>query len=129
VRGYDYNGTKAPWRTVFHGLFARHAEFDGAPPFALPAPWLLAQDRLDLGAGVNFVCTVDATGGNSGSPVIDRDRRIVGLLFDGNIESLRNEFFFDDRVERSVCVHPQAIIEALTKVYAASHLARELQRR
>jgi len=129
VRGYDYNGTKAPWRTVFHGLFARHAEFDGAPPFALPQPWLLAQDRLDLGAGVNFVCTVDATGGNSGSPVIDRDRRIVGLLFDGNIESLRNEFFFDDRVERSVCVHPQAIIEALTKVYAASHLARELQRR
>jgi hypothetical protein len=128
VRGYDYNGTRAPWRTVFHGMFARHAEFDAQYPFDLPVPWLLAKDRIDLCAAVDFVCTVDSTGGNSGSPVIDAQRRIVGLLFDGNIESLGNEFCFGDRVERSVCVHPQAILESLTKVYAGAHLARELRR-
>ncbi|MGE3172629.1 MAG: S46 family peptidase [Planctomycetota bacterium] len=128
VRGYDYNGTRAPWRTVFHGMFARHAEFDGEHPFDLPTPWLLAQDRLDLRAAVDFVCTCDSTGGNSGSPVIDTERRIVGLLFDGNIESLANEFHFRDDSARSVCVHPQAIVEALTKVYDAAHLVRELRR-
>jgi hypothetical protein len=128
VRGYDYNGTRAPWRTVFHGLFARHAEFDGVHPFDLPAPWLLAKDRIDQRAAVDFVCTVDSTGGNSGSPLIDVEQRIVGLLFDGNIESLGNEFLYGERVERSVCVHPQAILEALTKVYDAQRIADELRR-
>ena len=130
VRGYDYNGTRAPWRTVFHGMFARCAEFDEQPPFDLPSAWLLAKDRLDLQAAVNFVCTVDSTGGNSGSPLIDRDQNIVGLLFDGNIESLGNEFFFDEADgQRSVCVHPQGIVEALSKVYDAHRLVDELRRR
>jgi hypothetical protein len=128
VVGYPYNGTLAPWRTVFHGMYARAAEFDGAPPFDLPLPWLLAKDRIDLQAPVDFVCTVDSTGGNSGSPLVDRELRIAGLLFDGNIESLANEFLYGERVERSVCVHPQAIVEALRKVYAATRLLRELGR-
>ena len=126
VMGYEYNGTVAPWRTVFHGLYARSAEFDGQPPFDLPAAWREAESRIELRAAVDFVCTVDSTGGNSGSPVIDRDRRLVGLLFDGNIESMANEFFYGETVERSVCVHPQAIVEALGKVYDCQRLIDEL---
>ncbi len=128
VAGYPCNGSLAPWRTVFHGLFARAAEFDDKHPFDLPAPWLLAKDRLDLRAPVDFVCTVDSTGGNSGSPVVDRELQLVGLLFDGNIESMANEFIYGERTERSVCVHPQAITEALGKVYGATRLLRELTR-
>ncbi len=128
VVGYDYNGSQAPWRTVFHGMFARSAEFDGQPPFDLPREWLLAKDRIDMLAPVNFVCTVDSTGGNSGSPLVNKKLELVGLLFDGNIESLANEFLYGERVERSVCVHPQAIVEALRKVYAATRLLREIAR-
>jgi hypothetical protein len=128
VAGYPYNGTLAPWRTVFHGMFARHAEFGGVHPFDLPADWLAAKDRLDLTAAVDFVCTVDSTGGNSGSPVVDAELRLVGLLFDGNIESMANEFLYGERVERSVCVHPQSIVEALRVVYRAERLLTELAR-
>lgn len=128
VLGYPFNGTLAPWRTSFHGLFARHAEFDGVHPFDLPEEWLLAKDRIDMQAAVDFVCTVDSTGGNSGSPVINRRGELVGLLFDGNIESLANEFLYGERVERSICVHPQGIVEALRKVYRASRLLREIAR-
>ena len=85
-------------------------------------------NRIDLTTPVDFVCTVDAAGGNSGSAVVDRDLRVVGLLFDGNLESLGNEFFFGDRVERAVCVHPLAIELALNEVYDAAHLVRELRR-
>ena len=128
VAGYPDIGTLAPWRTVFHGLFARAAEFDGLHPFDLPADWLLAKDRIDLRAPVDFVCTVDSTGGNSGSPVVNGKLELVGLLFDGNIESMGNEFLYGERVERSVCVHPLGIVEALRKVYAAPRLLRELAR-
>lgn len=128
VAGYPYNGSLAPWRTVFHGLFARNVEFDGVHPFDLPEAWLLARDRIDMHAPVDFVCTVDSTGGNSGSPVVNAKLELVGLLFDGNIESLANEFLYGERVERSVCVHPQAIVEALRKVYPATRLLREIDR-
>ncbi|HZN38149.1 MAG TPA: S46 family peptidase [Planctomycetota bacterium] len=128
VAGYPYNGTLAPWRTVFHGMFARAAEFNDAPPFSLPREWLLARDRIDMRTPVDFVCTVDSTGGNSGSPVVNRRGELAGLLFDGNIESFANEFLYGERVERSVCVHPQAIVEALRKVYGASRLLREIAR-
>lgn len=128
VAGYSYNGTRAPWRTVFHGLYARNAEFDGAHPFDLPIEWQLAESRIDMRAPIDFVCTVDSTGGNSGSPVVDARGQLVGLLFDGNIESLANEFLYGERVERSVCVHPQGIVEALRKVYRATRLLREIAR-
>ena len=128
VAGYPYNGSLAPWRTVYHGMFARQAEFDGVHPFDLPMPWLLARDRIDMQAPVDFVCTVDSTGGNSGSPLVNARLELVGLLFDGNIESMANEFLYGERVERSVCVHPQGIVEALRKVYHAKRLLREIQR-
>ncbi len=128
VAGYPYNGTLAPPWTAFYGLFARNAEFSDRHPFDLPQAWLLARDRVDPTTPLNFVCTVDSTGGNSGSPLVDRDGRLAGLLFDGNIESLGNEFLYGERVERSVCVHPQAIVESLRKVYAAPRLLREIGR-
>jgi hypothetical protein len=126
VKGYEYNGTLAPWRTTMFGLYGRNQEFDNRHPFDLPEIWRERRDRVQLECAVDFVCTVDSTGGNSGSPVIDRERQIVGLLFDGNIESLSGDYIFDDTRARSVCVHVHAIIEAMQKIYDAGRVVDEL---
>ncbi len=127
VKGFPMNGTIAPYYTSLYGLFARHTEFSGQHPFELPQAWLDALPKFDLKTPYNFVATCDIIGGNSGSPMIDKDRRVVGLIFDGNIEMLGNNFVFDDDVSRTVSVHPAIIIEALRKVYSAGALADELE--
>ncbi len=127
VKGYPYNGTLAPYRTTFHGLYARNLEFDGKHPFDLPQVWLDRKDAVDLTKSVCFVSTNDIIGGNSGSPVVDKELRVVGLIFDGNIEQLPNRFLYRDTVQRSVSVHTESIIQSLRKIYDAGRLADELE--
>jgi hypothetical protein len=124
VKGWKEGTREIPPFTTLAGAFERHT---GRDPFALPASWLAARDRLDLGTRFDFVTTNDIIGGNSGSPVVNRDREIVGLVFDGNLHSLGGEYGFDAAVNRAVAVHSDAIVEALTKIYGAGRIVEELR--
>jgi len=126
VRGYAMNGTKAPYKTTFYGLYDRARSFDFEGPFALPTRYREGRDKLDLSTPLDFVTTNDVVGGNSGSPVINGKAEIVGLVFDGNIESLIGDFVYDGATNRTVAVHTAAMTEALRKLYNATALVKEL---
>ncbi len=126
VDGHPMNGTKAPYKTTFFGLYDRAASFDFKPPFDLPKRWVEGRDKLDLSTPFDFVTTNDVIGGNSGSPVINAKGEIVGLIFDGNIESLVGDYVYDGATNRSVAVHTAAMTEALRKLYGAQKLVDEL---
>lgn len=126
VKGYPMNGTVAPPMTTCYGLYDRAYSFGLKPPFQLPERYLARKDNLDLSTPLNFVCTCDIIGGNSGSPVVNRAGEIVGLVFDGNIESLVGRFVFDETANRTVSVHAAGMIQALLKLYDAEPLAKEI---
>jgi len=125
VRGWTReDGIQVPPFTEMGGAFARAT---GEPPFDLPASWLKAKDRLTLITPFDFVTTNDIIGGNSGSPVINRNAEIVGLVFDGNLPSLGGDYGFDIRNNRTVAVDSRALTEALRVVYGADRLVQEIQ--
>jgi hypothetical protein len=123
---YIAGTTKVPWKTTITGLFERNASFDNAEPYELPKRWTDARSKLELDTPYNFVCTTDIIGGNSGSPIINRQGEAVGLVFDGNIESLPGAYWFDARVNRTVAVHTAGMTECLKKVYEENDLVAEL---
>ncbi len=127
VKGYPMNGTIAPPRTTFYGLFDRVLSFGNKSPFDTPARFLARKDKINLATPLNFVTTNDIIGGNSGSPVVNRNGEFIGIVFDGNIESLVGNFIFDETSNRTVAVHAAAIIEAIRKLYDAPALADEIE--
>jgi hypothetical protein len=131
VLGYEEDTTLVPYKTTFYGLYERAAAFSEKPPFNLPARWRDGRSTLDLGVPFNFVYTADTIGGNSGSPVINRNAEIVGINFDSNVQKLPNRYMYIDEQEgsRAVGVHSAGIIEGLRKLYGAEALVRELMGR
>lgn len=125
VKGYDYNGTTAPYKTTYFGLYDRHFSFNQKYPFSLPARWQNPPLEL-LKSPMDFVATNDIIGGNSGSPIINKNKEAVGLIFDGNIESLPGSFIYDGTSNRSVAVHAGGIYAALKYIYRADRIVSEL---
>lgn len=126
VQGYTAMGKPQPPWTTLAGAFQRAKEQDNREPFRLPDSWTARKQKLDLGTPFNFVATADIIGGNSGSPVVNRAGEVVGIIFDGNLESLVWDFVYTEKLGRAIAVHSQAIREALRKVYDAAALADEL---
>jgi hypothetical protein len=126
VKGYEENGKRVPFQTTFAGLFERSAEHHNQPPFDLPERWIKRKDKLNLDTPLNFVLTADIIGGNSGSPVVNRKGELVGIIFDGNLQSLVLDYVYTEEVARALAVDSQGIMEALRKVYEADKLADEL---
>ena len=128
VRGYEQDGKQIPAFTDFAGLYQRSAEHDNKPPFDLPQRWIDKKANLNLATHFDFVSDADIIGGNSGSPVVNKDNEFVGIIFDGNIQSLVLDCIYTNTQARAVSVDSAAIIEALRKVYDAGALANELER-
>ena len=126
VKGYPAEGTRVAPFTTFHGLFDRSLSFGGKAPWNLPARWLEKKGALDLSVPLNFVCTADIIGGSSGSPVLDKEGEVVGLVFDGNIESMAWDYFYTDEQARAVALDSRAVLEALRHLFDAQELVKEL---
>ncbi len=126
VKGYDEDGEKIPAQTTMAGAFDHEKQHGAKDPWILPESWKKAKDKIKGSTPFNFVSTADIIGGNSGSPVVDRDGKMVGIIFDGNIQSLTADFNYTEEQSRSVSVHIAAVLEALRKIYGAEALANEI---
>jgi len=129
VRGVHLPDEEIPFATTLGGAYGKHDEAGGRAPYTLPARWLAARGEIDPAVQLNFVSTADITGGNSGSPVVDRAGNLVGVIFDSNLAALASDFAYTEERARSVSVAAAAILEALRKIYAAPHLAEEMEGR
>ena len=126
VKGYMENGKKIQPFTTLGGLYDRAAQFKSEFPYNLPPRWVEKKAALDLNTPFNFVSTNDIIGGNSGSPTINEKGELVGLIFDGNIQSLVGDFIYDESVNRAISVDSRAMLEVLRKVFGANDIAAEL---
>ncbi len=126
VKGYKENGKDIPYFTVMGGAYEHAAEHNNEPPYKLPESWMNAKSKLDLKTPLNFVSTADIIGGNSGSPTVNKHGEVVGIIFDGNIQSLSANFAYSEVQSRAVSVDSRGIQEALRKIYGAGALADEL---
>jgi hypothetical protein len=126
VKGYQEKGKAIPFATNIGGAFEHAAEHNNQPPYNLPESWMKSKASLDLKTPLNFVSTADIIGGNSGSPTVNKKGEVVGIIFDGNIESLPWNFAFSDVQGRAVSVDSRGIQETLRKIYGAGALADEL---
>ncbi|MGA7908780.1 MAG: S46 family peptidase, partial [Candidatus Sulfotelmatobacter sp.] len=126
VIGYNETGKQIPYFTTMGGAFEHAAEHNNQSPYNLPESWMSAKSKLDLKTPLNFVSTADIIGGNSGSPTVNQKGEVVGIIFDGNIESLPWNFAYSDVQGRAVSVDSRGIQEALRKIYGATALADEL---
>ncbi len=126
VKGYDEDGQSIPANTTLAGAFEHETQHAQQADWALPESWHAAKSQLKSSTPLNFVCTADIIGGNSGSPVIDREGRMVGIIFDGNIQSLTADFYHSELQGRAVAVHIAAVLEALEKIYGAQQLKQQI---
>ena len=126
VKGYEEDGKQIPAMTTLGGLYERANEMNRKPPFDLPPLWEKRKSKLNLKTPFNFVSTADIIGGNSGSPVVNRAGEYVGIIFDGNLQSLPADYAFSEKQGRATSVHSAAMFEALNKVYGAKELSAEL---
>jgi hypothetical protein len=126
VKGYEEGGSKvSPWTTI-GGAFRHEAAHEAKDPWILPQSWHKAEKEVDASTPLNFVCTADIIGGNSGSPVVNKAGELVGLIFDSNIQGLTASYFYDEDIARAVSVHSSAIREAIRNIYGAPELAEQL---
>jgi len=126
LTGYDYNGTRAPYKTTFYGSLDRYYSFNKKFPFNLPEYWETLPEEFDLSTPLNFVSTCDIIGGNSGSPTLNINAEVVGLAFDGNMESHSGRYIYTTEANRTVSVSAEGMIEALKDLYGASRLTLEI---
>ncbi len=126
VKGYEENGVQVPSITQLSGLFERSEKQGNKDPFELPEHWHAKKAKFDLTTPANFVTTCDIIGGNSGSPTVNTAGEFIGIIFDGNIQSLVSDFGYDDKQSRALSVHSAFIIEALRKAYDATPLVNEI---
>lgn len=126
IKSYPYNGTIAPTHTTFYGILEKYHSFNKQFPFNLSPLWENLPDEFDLSVPLDFISTNDIIGGNSGSPVINRDLEIIGLAFDGNYESLADRYIYTTEIRRTICVHPKGMLEAINDLYKFKRLGDEI---